>query len=80
MYASQDSSISVWNGHFEGNKALDGGVVFIDDHSALTVQGGRYSGDKARNGGGAFWKDDGGDIEVGRFLIFAMPYVYFSRV
>ena len=80
MYASQDSSISVWNGHFEGNEALDGGVVFIDEDSALAVRGGCYSGNKAQNGGGAFWKDNGGDIEVGCFLIFAMPYVYFSRV
>ena len=69
MYASKESSISLYNGSFKGNEALDGGVVFIDEDSVLAVRGGRYSGNNARNGGGAFCKDDGGNIEVG-FCLF----------
>ena len=60
--------MTLFNGHFEDNKALNGGVVYVGEDAALSVQGGVFTENVARNGGGVFWKEGGGDIEVKLFL------------
>ena len=64
VYASEDSSVTISEGYFEGNEAVDGGAVYIAEDAELFVGGGFYSKNWARNGGGAFWAEDGGDLEV----------------
>ena len=60
--------MTVSNGHFESNKTLDGGVVYVGEDAALSVHGGVFTGNVARNGGGVFWKEDGWNIELKFFL------------
>ena len=64
VFASQESSVALYNGHFEDNTANDGGVVFVDEDATLVVHGGVYTDNEARNGGGVFWGGDDGDVEV----------------
>ena len=64
VFASQESSVTLYDGHFEDNIATDGGVVFVDENAKLVVRGGVYTDNEARNGGGVFWGEDDGDIEV----------------
>ena len=64
VFASQESSVTLYGGHFEDNIANGGGVVFVDEGATLVVQGGVYTKNEARNGGGVFWGADDGDVEV----------------
>ena len=64
VFASEESSVTLRDGHFENNIATDGGVVFVDENAALVVSGGVYLGNEARNGGGVFWGGDEGDVKV----------------
>ena len=69
MFASEQSSVTVYDGQFEGNEALEGGVIYVSKDTTLIVQGGIFTRNTGENGGGAFWTKSGGNIEV-RILLF----------
>ena len=70
VLASAGSSVTVYDGHFEGNEALEGGVIYVSEDTTLIVQGGIFTRNTGENGGGAFWTKSWGNIEVSILLCF----------
>ena len=70
MFASAGSSVTVYDGHFEGNEALDGGVIYVSEDTMLIVQGGIFTRNTGENGGGVFWTKSEGNIEVSTLVCF----------
>ena len=70
VFASDESSVTVYDGQFEGNEALEGGVIYVSKDTTLIVQGGIFTRNTGENGGGAFWTKSGGNIEVRILLCF----------
>ena len=70
--------MNISGGNFEGNKALDGGVVYVGEDAALSVEGGVFTENVARNGGGVFWTEDGGDIEVNSYSRCSFRGIFWS--
>ena len=64
VFASDESSVTLTGGVFEGNRAVDGGVAYVLPEGALLVEGGVYSGNVAADAGGAFFASEDGSIEV----------------
>lgn len=64
VFASEESSVTLASGVFEGNRAIDGGVAFMHPGGSLAVEGGVYSGNVAADAGGAFYASEDGNIKV----------------
>ena len=62
--SGNDSTTIVAGGVFEGNRASNGGVVYVESDSELAVSGGVFRGNEADTSGGAFFVGINGKIKV----------------
>lgn len=66
IMAGEESTTRLTGGEYQGNRASDGGVVYVRSGAELFVSGDTFSENKASNFGGAFFVGEDGILKVGK--------------